>query len=128
MGRSPYHWRHEPILFGWKKAGKHEWYTDRKQSTIWEFDRPTRSLMHPTTKPIPLIAYPVLNSSKSGDIVLDPFGGSGSTLIACAQTGRTCYTAELDEKFCDCIVNRFKQNFPGEEVRLIRNGGMDNAN
>ena len=120
LGRSPYQWRHEPILFGWKKKGKHNWYSDRKQSTIWEFDRPGKNADHPTMKPVPLIAYPVLNSSLPNCIVLDPFGGSGSTLIACEQTDRTCYTVELDEKFCDVIVKRYHQNFPEKEIK--RNG------
>ena len=107
LGRSPYQWQHEPILFGWKKSGRHAWYSDRKQSTIWEFDRPKKNADHPTMKPVPLVAYPILNSSMSGCIVLDPFGGSGSTLIACEQTDRICYTIELDEKFCDVIVKRY---------------------
>ncbi len=106
LGRSPYQWQHEPILFGWKKAGKHVWYSDRKQSTIWEFDKPRKNADHPTMKPVPLVAYPIVNSSMTGCIVLDPFGGSGSTLIACDQTDRICHTVELDEKFCDVIVNR----------------------
>lgn len=95
LGRSPYQWQHEPVLFGWKKKGKHAWYSDRKQSTIWEFDKPRKSTDHPTMKPLALMAYPVLNSSLTGCIVLDPFGGSGSTLIACEQTERVCYTVEL---------------------------------
>jgi len=107
LGRSPYQWQHEPVLFGWKKKGKHQWYTGRKESTIWEFDKPKKNGDHPTMKPIPLIAYPIMNSTMSGCLVLDPFGGSGSTLIACQQTGRTCYTVELDEKFCDVIVKRY---------------------
>ena len=107
LGRSPYQWQHEPILFGWKKKGKHLWYTGRKESTIWEFDKPKKNADHPTMKPIALIAYPILNSSMSNTLVLDAFGGSGSTLIACEQTDRTCYTVELDEKFCDVIVKRY---------------------
>ena len=83
------------------------WYADRKQTTIWEFDRPSRSKQHPTMKPIPLIAYPIINSSMSNCIVLDPFGGSGSTLLACEQTNRICRTIELDPKYCDVIVNRY---------------------
>jgi DNA modification methylase len=123
LGRSPYQWQHEPILFGWKKAGKHAWYSDRKQSTIWEFDKPRKNTDHPTMKPIPLVAYPILNSSMTGCIVLDPFGGSGSTLIACEQTGRICHTVELDEKFCDVIVNRYIE-FKGSDadVFLMRGG------
>jgi len=123
LGRSPYQWQHEPILFGWKKAGKHAWYSDRKQSTIWEFDKPRKNTDHPTMKPVPLVAYPILNSSMTGCIVLDPFGGSGSTLIACEQTGRICHTVELDEKFCDVIVNRYIE-FKGSDadVFLLRGG------
>lgn len=88
LGRSPYQWQHEPVLFGWKKNGKHKWYSDRKQTTIWEFDKPKKNGDHPTMKPVPLIAYPIKNSSVANCIVLDPFGGSGSTLIACEQTNR----------------------------------------
>ena len=107
LGRSPYQWQHEPCLFGWKKKGKHQWYTGRKESTIWEFDKPKKNGEHPTMKPIPLLAYPIMNSSMTNSVVLDPFGGSGSTLIACEQSERICYTIELDEKFCDVIVNRY---------------------
>ena len=107
LGRSPYQWQHEPVLFGWKKKGKHQWYTGRKESTIWEFDKPKKNGDHPTMKPVPLVAYPIKNSSMSNCIVLDPFGGSGSTLIACEQTDRVCHTIELDEKFCDVIVKRY---------------------
>ena len=123
LGRSPYQWQHEPVLFGWKKSGKHKWYADRKQTTIWEFEKPKKNADHPTMKPVALVAYPILNSSLSNCIVLDPFGGSGSTLIACEQTNRICYTVELDEKYCDVIVNRFiEQVGTNEEVFLIRNG------
>ena len=121
LGRSPYQWQHEPVLFGWKKKGKHQWYTGRKESTIWEFDKPKKNGDHPTMKPIPLIAYPIQNSSLSNCIVLDPFGGSGSTLIACEQTNRICRTIELDEKFCDVIVKRYiEQDQTDENVYLIR--------
>ena len=123
LGRSPYQWQHEPVLFGWKKSGKHAWYADRKQTTIWEFDRPRKSGDHPTMKPIPLLAYPIVNSSMTGCVVLDPFGGSGSTLIACEQTGRVCRMAELDEKFCDVIVRRFIQQVgTDKDVYLSREG------
>ena len=123
LGRSPYQWQHEPVLFGWKKKGKHQWYTGRKESTIWEFDRPKKNGDHPTMKPVPLIAYPIKNSSMSNCIVLDPFGGSGSTLIACEQTDRVCYTIELDEKFCDVIVKRYiEQAGTTENVYVVRNG------
>lgn len=123
LGRSPYQWQHEPVLYGWKKKGKHQWYTGRKESTIWEFDKPKKNGDHPTMKPIPLLAYPITNSSMSNCIVLDPFGGSGSTLIACEQTNRICHTIELDEKFVDVIVNRYiEQVGTSEKVTLIRDG------
>ncbi len=125
LGRSPYQWQHEPVLYGWKKKGKHVWYTGRKESTIWEFDKPKKNADHPTMKPVPLIAYPIMNSSMTGCTVLDPFGGSGSTLIACEQTERTCYMIELDEKFCDVVVKRYiEQVGSAEDVRLERGGKM----
>ena len=123
LGRSPYQWQHEPVLFGWKKKGKHQWYTGRKESTIWEFDKPKKNADHPTMKPVALVAYPIMNSTMTGCFVLDPFGGSGSTLIACEQTGRTCYTVELDEKFCDVIVKRYiDQVGSADGVTVLRNG------
>ena len=123
LGRSPYQWQHEPILFGWKKSGKHEWYSDRKQSTIWEFDKPKKNADHPTMKPVTMLAYAILNSSMSNCIVLDPFGGSGSTLIACEQTGRVCDMIELDEKYCDVIVKRYiEMKGNADDVFLLRNG------
>ena len=123
LGRSPYQWQHEPCLFGWKKNGKHQWYSDRKQTTIWEFDKPKKNGDHPTMKPILLIAYPIKNSSMSNCIVLDPFGGSGSTLIACEQTNRICHTIELDEKFCDVIVKRYiEQVGSADGVFVVRDG------
>ena len=123
LGRSPYQWQHEPCLFGWKKNGKHQWYSDRKQTTIWEFDKPKKNGDHPTMKPVPLIAYPIKNSSMSNCIVLDPFGGSGSTLIACEQTNRICHTIELDEKYCDVIVKRYiEQVGTAENVSVVRDG------
>ena len=122
LGRSPYQWQHEPCLFGWKKDGKHQWYSDRKQTTIWEYDRPKSSKEHPTMKPIALMAYPIQNSCMSNCIVLDPFLGSGSTLIACEQTGRICYGIELDEKFVDVIVNRYiEQRGSLEDIFVLRN-------
>lgn len=123
LGRSPYQWQHEPVLFGWKKKGRHQWYTGRKESTIWEFDKPKKNGDHPTMKPIPLLAYPIMNSSLTNSIVLDPFGGSGSTLIACEQTDRVCRTVELDEKFCDVIVSRYIELVgSSEKVLLVRDG------
>lgn len=125
LGRSPYQWQHEPCLFGWKRGGKHQWYTDRKQTTIWEYDRPKASKEHPTMKPVALMAYPIQNSCMSNCIVLDPFLGSGSTMIACEQTGRICYGIELDEKFADVIVNRFvEQTGNSESVFLLRDGSQ----
>lgn len=123
LGRSPYQWQHEPILFGWKKKGKHQWYTGRKESTIWEFDKPKKNADHPTMKPIELIAYPIKNSSMTNSVVLDMFGGSGSTLIACQQLDRICYTIELDEKFCDVIVKRYIEYVGSDsDVYVIRDG------
>jgi len=123
LGRSPYQWQHEPVLFGWKKSGKHNWYADRKQTTIWEFEKPKKNADHPTMKPVPLIAYPILNSSMVNSIVLDPFGGSGSTLVACEQTERICYTIELAEKYCDVIVKRYvEQVGDSDSVFLLRDG------
>lgn len=123
LGRSPYQWQHEPVLFGWKQKGKHQWYTGRKESTIWEFDKPKKNSDHPTMKPIELIAYPIKNSSMTNSIVLDMFGGSGSTLLASAQLDRICYTIELDEKFCDVIVKRYiEQVGSTDDVYVIRDG------
>lgn len=122
IGRSNYQWKHEPVLFGWKQKGKHLWYSDRKQTTIWEFDKPQRSELHPTMKPIPLLAYPIKNSTMTNGIVLDPFLGSGSTLIACCETDRVCRGIEIDPKFVDVIVNRYYQYSHDEEIYLIRDG------
>ena len=124
LGRSPYQWQHEPCLYGWKKNGKHQWYTGRKETTIWEFDKPKKNGDHPTMKPIPLLAYPIMNSSMSNSVVLDPFGGSGSTLIACEQTDRICYTIELDEKFCDVIVKRYIEQVGGADSVTVQRDGL----
>lgn len=124
LGRSPYQWQHEPCLYGWKKNGKHQWYTGRKETTIWEFDKPKKNGDHPTMKPIPLLAYPIMNSSMSNSVVLDPFGGSGSTLIACEQTDRICYTVELDEKFCDVIVKRYIEQVGGSDGVAVQRDGL----
>ena len=123
LGRSPYQWQHEPCLFGWKVGGKHQWYSDRKQTTIWEYDRPKSSKDHPTMKPVALMAYPIQNSCMSNCIVLDPFLGSGSTLIACEETGRICYGVELDEKFCDVIVKRYlEKTGTDDSIYVLRDG------
>ena len=124
LGRSPYQWQHEPCLYGWKKNGKHQWYTGRKETTIWEFDKPKKNGDHPTMKPIPLLAYPIENSSLSNSVVLDPFGGSGSTLIACEQTDRICYTIELDEKFCDVIVKRYMEQVGTADGISVQRDGL----
>ncbi len=108
LGRSPYQWIHEPCLFGWKKSGRHRWYSDRKQTTVWEYDRPKSSKDHPTMKPVGLMSYPIRNSTMTNGIVLDPFLGSGSTLIACCEMDRICYGIELDPKFVDVIVKRYQ--------------------
>lgn len=108
MGRQDYHWQHEPILYGWKEGAKHAWYGDRKQTTLIRYDKPLRNAEHPTMKPVGLCGYLIGNSSKEGDIVLDLFGGSGSTLIACEQLNRICYMMELDPVYVDVIKNRWE--------------------
>lgn len=118
LGRSDYQWQHEPILYGWKPTGSHKWHTDRKQTTIWNFNRPTASRLHPTMKPLDLVAYPITNSTQSNSIVLDLFGGSGSTLIASEQINRICYMMELDEKYCDVIIKRWEE-LTGRKAELI---------
>ncbi len=124
LGRSPYQWQHEPCLYGWKKGGKHQWYSDRKQTTIWEYDRPKSSKDHPTMKPVALMAYPIQNSSLTNCIVLDPFLGSGSTLIACEETGRICYGVELDEKFLDVIVRRYIEKVGSSAGVTVERDGL----
>ena len=109
MGRQDYQWQHEPCLYGWKEGSTHSWYSDRKQTTIIKHDRPTKSKLHPTMKPVSLMEYLINNSTKQGDIVFDSFCGSGSTLIACEKLQRTCYGVELDPKYCDVIVKRWEQ-------------------
>lgn len=122
MGRCVYQFDYEPILYGWKPTAGHRWYADCDQRTVWNFDRPAKSKLHPTTKPVALMAYPIVNSSMPGDMVLDPFGGSGSTLLACEQTGRSCFMIEIEERFADVIVSRYVAMCGGEEVVLMRGG------
>lgn len=123
LGRSPYQWQHEPCLYGWKKKGKHKWYAGRKETSVWEFEKPKKNADHPTMKPIALLAYPIKNSSMTNSLVLDPFAGSGSTLIACEQTGRVCYAIELDEKYCDVIVKRYIEQVGNDKsVKVLRGG------
>jgi site-specific DNA-methyltransferase (adenine-specific) len=109
FGRSDYHWKHEPCIYGWLDGASHKWYGDRKQTTVWDIDRPSRSEEHPTMKPIPLCSKPLENSSKIGDIILDVFLGSGSTMVASHQLKRKCYGMELDPKYCQVIVDRMKK-------------------
>lgn len=109
FGRQDYHWKHEPCLYGWKEGAGHDWYSDRSQTTILEFDRPQRADLHPTMKPLPLFGYLINNSSKAGDIVLDTFGGSGTTLICCEQMGRKARLMELEPHYCDVIIARWEQ-------------------
>lgn len=118
LGRQDYQWIHEPILYGWKEGASHKWYSDRKQTTILEFDKPHRSLEHPTMKPIDLIEYLVCNSSKSSDVVVDLFGGSGSTLIACEKNKRICRTMELDPRYATVIIERFEKYSGKKAVKL----------
>lgn len=121
MGRQDYHWQHEPVLYGWKPGGAHRWYSDRKQTTVWNFDRPQRNDVHPTMKPVALVEYPLCNSSRGGDVVLDLFGGSGTTMIACEKHSRSARLMELDPKYCDVIVRRW-QEFTGQTATLANDG------
>lgn len=118
MGRQDYHWKHEPCLYGWKDGAGHLWAADRKQTTILEFDKPSRNGEHPTMKPVALFEYQMLNNTKGGDIVLDSFGGSGTTLIAAEKNGRIARLMELDPKYCDVIVKRW-EDFTGQKAELI---------
>ena len=121
LGRSDYHWQHEPVLYGFLKNGKHRWYSDRKQTTIWNFNKPKRNENHPTSKPLDLLAYPIRNSSQENAIVIDTFGGSGSTLMACEQINRICYTMELDEKYASVILRRYVEDVGNaDNVYVIR--------
>lgn len=118
MGRQDYQWKHEPCLYGWKEGASHNWYSDRKQTTLLAFDRPTRNAEHPTMKPIPLFAYQMCNSTKPGDLVLDSFGGSGTTLIAAEQMRRRSRLMELDPHYCDVIIARWEKLTGNKAVKL----------
>lgn len=118
LGRQDYQWKHEPCLYGWKEGAGHLWASDRKQTTVLEFDRPTRNREHPTMKPIPLFDYQIKNNTKGGDTVLDLFGGSGTTIMACEQNGRVGYVMEYDPKYVDVIVNRWEA-FTGKKAVLL---------
>lgn len=126
MGRQDYHWKHEPCLYGWKEGAGHLWAADRKQTTILEFDRPSRNGEHPTIKPVSLFEYQILNNTKGGDIVLDSFGGSGTTMIACEKNGRNARLMELDPKYCDVIIKRW-QDFTGKEAIHEQSGQTFNS-
>lgn len=123
MGRQDYHWKHEPCLYGWKEGASHLWAADRKQTTILEFDKPSRNGEHPTMKPVGLFEYQMLNNTKGGDIVLDSFGGSGTTLIAAEKNGRIARIMELDPKYCDVIVKRW-EDFTGQKAQTVNNSEL----
>lgn len=123
MGRSPYQWQHEPILYGWLKTGTHKWYAGRSEATVWNFAKPKKNSDHPTSKPLDLLAYPIRNSSQANGIVLDTFGGSGSTLIACEQTDRICCMMELDEKYASVILRRYAEFKGNDEDITCERGG-----
>ena len=125
LGRSDYQWQHEPVLYGFLQNGKHYWSKSagRSQTTIWNFDKPKKNKNHPTSKPLDLLAYPIGNSSQENAIVIDTFGGSGSTLMTCEQTNRICYTMELDEKYASVILRRYAEDTgDADNVYVIRNG------
>ena len=123
LGRSDYQWQHEPVLYGFLQNGKHPWYSDRKQTTIWNYDKPKRNKNHPTSKPLDLLGYPICNSSQENGIVIDTFGGSGSTMMACEQSGRICYMLELDEKYASVILRRYVEDTgDADGVYVMRDG------
>lgn len=119
MGRQDYQWKHEPCLYGWKDGAGHLWAADRKQTTVLNFERPIKNELHPTMKPIPLFDYQIKNNTKGGDIILDLFGGSGTTIMACEQNGRCAYTMEYDPKYVDVIIERWEQ-FTGQKAVLLK--------
>lgn len=118
LGRQDYQWKHEPCLYGWKDGASHSWFSDRSQPTVLDFKKPSKSENHPTMKPIELFAYQIKNSSKANDIILDTFGGSGTSIIACEQLNRICFTMELDPRYCDVIVDRW-ETFTNQKAELI---------
>lgn len=123
MGRQDYHWKHEPCLYGWKPGAAHTWTSDRKQTTVLNFDKPSRNAEHPTMKPVALFEYQMLNNTTPGSVALDLFGGSGTTMIAAEKTGRHSRLMELDPKYCDVIVKRW-QEFTGRHAVLESNGAL----
>ena len=125
MGRQDYQWKHEPCLYGWLKGDSHKWYSDRKQTTVIEWDKPQRNAEHPTMKPIGLFGYQIENSSKIGDIVIDAFGGSGTTMVACHQMERKARVVEFDPKYCDVIVKRMIKL---DNTLTVKRNGVDVTN
>ena len=123
LGRSDYQWQHEPVLYGFLQNGKHNWYSDRKQTTVWNFAKPKRNANHPTSKPLDLLSYPIGNSTQENGIVLDSFGGSGSTMMACEQTNRICHMMELDEKYASVILRRaVEDGISPDDIFVERDG------
>ena len=123
LGRSDYQWQHEPVLYGFLQNGSHPWFSDRKQTTIWNFKKPKRNENHPTSKPLDLLGYPIGNSTQENAIVVDTFGGSGSTMMACEQLNRVCYMMELDPKYASVILRRYVEDTSDEaNVFVIRDG------
>ena len=118
LGRQDYHWKHEPCLYGWKDGAGHLWASDRKQTTVIDFDKPQRNGVHPTMKPVGLFDYQIRNNTKERDVVLDLFGGSGTTLIACEENGRSAYVMEYDPRYVDVIINRWEE-MTGEKAVLV---------
>ena len=123
LGRSDYQWQHEPVLYGFLQNGKHPWYSDRKQTTVWNFDKPKRNKDHPTSKPLDLLAYPIGNSTQANAVVVDTFGGSGSTLMACEQANRICYTMEIDPKYASVILRRYVEDTGDADGVFVERGG-----
>ena len=124
MGRQDYQWKHEPCLYGWLAGGSHNWYSDRKQTTVINFDKPQRNGEHPTMKPVGLFSYQIENSSKQGDVVIDAFGGSGTTMVACEQLKRKARVVEFDPKYCQVTIDRMKKLNP--EIIIKKNGTIQN--
>lgn len=122
LGRQDYQWKHEPCLYGWKPGAPHNWYGDRKQTTVIDMSKPTKSEDHPTMKPVGLFTYQIENSSKLGDIVLDSFAGSGTTMVACEKMGRKAMLMELDPKYCDVIIRRYIQESGNLDLKVERDG------
>lgn len=124
LGRSDYQWQHEPVLYGFLQNGKHPWFSDRKQTTVWNFAKPKRNANHPTSKPLDLLAYPIGNSTQENAIVVDTFGGSGSTMMACEQMNRACFMMELDGKYASVILRRAVENGIAPEDIFVERGGQ----